>query len=189
MNHTGTKQIETERLILRKFSLDDVSDAYNNWLSDPDVAKYMQWDAHTDIEQTNQYYKDILIEKYEKNDFYQWAIVLKEDNQVIGAVGFDIKNEYDSVADISYALCKRFWNNGIMSEALTAVVYYALNVVEINRLEAFHAVANPSSGRVLQKAGLKYEGHARQKYRNRYRGFEDCDTYAILRDDLITETE
>ena len=189
MNHTGTQKIETERLILRRFTMDDVPDAYNNWKSDPDVAKYMQWDAQTDIEQTKDYFMRYYIGNYEKHDYYRWAIALKEDNKVIGSVGFHISSEYDSIADVSYALGKRFWNKGIMSEALTAVVSHALNVVGINRLEAFHAVSNPGSGRVLQKAGMKFEGHARQKYRNRHRGFEDCDMYAILREDLVGSAE
>ena len=114
---------------------------------------------------------------------------MKEDNRVIGSVGFNIEREYDSVADVSYALCKRLWNKGIMSETLTAVIAYAFNEVKINRLEAFHAVANPSSGRVLQKAGMRYEGHARQKYRNHLRGFEDCDLYAIIAEDYFNKTQ
>ncbi|MDR0292736.1 MAG: GNAT family N-acetyltransferase [Oscillospiraceae bacterium] len=185
MNHKGTVTLETERLILRRFTMDDVTDAYNNWLSDPDVAMYMQWDAHTDVNQTQEWVSRYYVENYEKNNFYRWAIALKKDNKVIGSVGFNIEREYDSVADVSYALCKRFWNKGIMSEALIAVVAYAFNEVKINRLEAFHAVANPSSGKVLQKSGMKYEGHARQKYRNRLRGFEDCDLYSILADDYF----
>ncbi|MDD4125057.1 MAG: GNAT family N-acetyltransferase [Eubacteriales bacterium] len=185
LEHKGTVTLETERLILRRFVTDDVTDAYSNWLSDPDVAMYMQWDAHTDIKQTHEWVTRYYVENYEKNNFYRWAITLKDDNRVIGAVGFTVEREYDSVADVSYALCKRLWNKGIMSEALTAVVAYAFNKVKINRLEAFHAVANPGSGRVLQKAGFKFEGHARQKYRNRHRGFEDCDMYGIVSEDYF----
>jgi ribosomal-protein-alanine N-acetyltransferase len=189
MTHKGTVTFETERLILRRFVLDDVTDAYNNWLSDPDVAMYMQWDAHTDIKQTQKWVADYYVGNYDKNDFYRWAIAMKDDNRVIGSVGFHIEHEYDSVADISYALCKRFWNKGIMSEALTAVIAYAFNEIKINRLEAFHAIANPGSGRVLQKVGMKFEGHARQKYRNRLRGFEDCDMYAILSEDYFNKEQ
>ena len=189
MNHKGTVTLETERLILRRFIMNDVTDAYNNWLSDPDVAMYMQWDAHTNIKQTQEWIAKYYVGNYEKNDYYRWAIALKEDNRVIGSVGFNIEREYDSVADVSYALCKRLWNKGIMSEALTAVIAYALKEVKINRLEAFHAVANPGSGKVLQKAGMKFEGHARQKYRNRLRGFEDCDMYAILAEDYFSNAQ
>jgi len=91
MNHIGTQRIATERLILRRFSMDDVSDAYNNWLSDPDVALYMQWDAHTDIAQTKDYFARFYIANYERRDFYRWAITLKSDDIVIGSVGFHIR--------------------------------------------------------------------------------------------------
>ena len=189
MNHKGTVSLETERLILRKFTMDDVTDVYNNWLSDPDVAMYMQWDAHTDVKQTHDWVAGYYVANYDKHNFYRWAIALKVDNNAIGSVGFNIEKEYDSVADVSYALCKRFWNKGIMSEALKAVVAFAFDEVKINRLEAFHAVSNPGSGRVLQKAGMKYEGHARQKYRNRQRGFEDCNMYAIIADEYYNQSQ
>ena len=185
MNHIGTQRIENDRLILRRFTMEDAADAYGNWLSDPDVAMYMQWDAHTDLEQTREYIAQFYIQHYKNPDFYRWVIARKEDNRVVGSVGFHINSEFDSVADVSYALSKKLWNKGIMSEALTVVVSYAFLEVGVNRLEAFHVVSNPGSGRVLQKAGMKKEGHARQKYRDKQKGFMDCDLYAILRDDFM----
>lgn len=187
MNHIGTKQIETDRLILRRFTVDDVADAYNNWFSDPDVAMYMRWDAHTNISETEKFITRFAAD-YEKPDFYRWAITLKENNIAIGAIGFHVESEYDSVADVSYTLCKKFWNNRIISEALKSVLRYALIDVGINRIEAFHAVANPASGKVMQNAGMKYEGHARQKYKS-HKGFEDCDMYAVLIEDLTDVKE
>jgi len=56
--------------------------------------------------------------------------------------------------------------------------------VEFNRIEAYHAIANPASGKVMQKAGMKYEGTMRKKYRSHV-GFEDSNLYAILREDII----
>lgn len=185
MNHIGTQIIETSRLILRKFNIDDVADAYKNWYSDPEVTMWLQNNVHTDISQTKDYLS-WFITSYEKADFYRWAITLKTDNKAIGSIGFTINSERDSVADLSYSLGKAFWNQGIVTEALEAVIKYALVDVGVNRLEAFHATANPASGKVMSKAGMKYEGHSRQKYKS-HRGFEDCDLYAILREDLYTE--
>lgn len=181
MVHIGTRQIETERLILRRFTMEDVGDAFHGWFSDPDVAMYMRWDAHSDIPQTQEFISRFVAD-YEKPDFYRWVIALKKDNRAIGAVGFHIESEYDSVADISYTLSKAFWNQGIISEALKAVLRYALVEVGVNRVEAFHAIDNPASGKVMLKAGMKYEGHARQKYRS-HKGYEDCDLYAAVATD------
>lgn len=187
MVHIGTRQIETERLILRRFTMEDVGDAFCGWFTDPDVAMYMRWDAHSDISQTQKFIT-CFVADYEKSDFYRWAIALKKDNRAIGAVGFHIESEYDSVADVSYTLSKAFWNQGIISEALKAVLQYALVDIGVNRVEAFHAIDNPASGKVTLKAGMKYEGHARQKYRS-HKGFEDCDLYAAVAEDWrITST-
>ena len=183
MNNIGTQMIETERLVLRKFVIEDAPDAFNNWYSDFEVVMWLQNNVHTDISQTKDYLT-WFISSYEKLDFYRWAITLKNENIVIGSIGFTISSERDSVADLSYSLCKRFWNQGIITESLKSVLQYGLVQVGINRIEAFHATTNPASGKVLKKAGMKYEGHSRQKYKS-HRGFEDCDLYAILQEDLI----
>ncbi|MDO8685319.1 MAG: GNAT family N-acetyltransferase [Clostridiales bacterium] len=187
MVHIGTRQIETERLILRRFTIEDVDDAFRGWFSDPDVAMYMRWGAHIDVSQTQESISRFVAD-YEKWDFYRWAITLKKDNRAIGAIGFHIESEYDSVADVAYTLSKAFWYRGIISEALKAVLHYALVDVGVNRVEAFHAIDNPASGKVMLKAGMKYEGHARQKYRS-HKGYEDCDLYAAVAEDCrITST-
>jgi RimJ/RimL family protein N-acetyltransferase len=182
MTHTGTTTIETERLILRRFTLADAAAAHKNWLSDPEVAAYMRWDAYTDVAQVEDYLREVLA-GYGQPDFYRWAIALRDDNVAIGAIGFHIESEYDSVADAAYALGKAFWGRGIVSEALAAVLKYALLNVGMNRVEAFHAVNNPASGRVMAKAGMRFEGHSREKYKSHY-GYEDCDLYGFLRSDI-----
>lgn len=72
---------------------------------------------------------------------------------------------------------------GIASEALKSVLKFAFKTVGFNRLESYHSVNNPASGEVMQNAGMKLEGLARQKYRSNI-GFEDCNMYAILKEDL-----
>jgi len=183
MTHKGTAQLETERLILRRFTMADASDAFHGWFSDPDVAIYMRWDAHSDISQTTDLIANIIAD-YDTPSFYRWAITLKKDNIVIGAIGLHIVSEYDSVADVSYTLSKTFWNKGIISEALKRVLQFAFADVGVNRVEAFHATDNPASGKVLLNAGMKYEGHARQKYRS-HMGYEDCDLYAAVSADWL----
>ncbi len=77
MKHLGTKKLETERLILRRFTTNDADDMYKNWASDLEVTKYLMWLAHDSIDVS----RDILntlISNYEKEDFYQWAIVPKD---------------------------------------------------------------------------------------------------------------
>jgi len=162
--------------------MEDAADAHHGWFSDPDVAMHMRRDAHTDISQTEEFIAR-RVANYEKLNFYRWVIALKADGRAIGSIGFHIPDDYDAVADPSYALSKERWGKGIVSEALSAVLRYALLNVGLNRVEAFHAVSNPASGKVMQKAGMRREGFARQKYRS-HAGFEDCELYAILQEDL-----
>lgn len=183
MNHKGTISLRTERLLLRRFVLSDVENAYINWFSDPDVAFYMRWDAHKDIKQTEEMLSKFIL-SYKKLDFYRWAITFRTTNEVIGAIGFHINDEFDMVADISYMLGKAFWGKGIITEALREILRFGLLDVGVNRIEAFHSINNPASGKVMKKSGMKYEGRLRQKYKS-HAGFEDCDLYAIIRSDLL----
>ena len=86
--------------------------------------------------------------------------------------------------EAAYCLSRQYWGRGIVTEALRAVLNFGLLEVGFNRIEAYHAVNNIGSGKVMQNAGMKYEGRMRKKYRS-HMGFEDSDLYAILKEDLL----
>ena len=86
MEHLGTKKLETERLILRQFTVDDAEKIFNNWANDDDVTKYLTWPSHKNVNETIKI-REKWINEYEKKDFYQWAIILKEINEPIGSIG------------------------------------------------------------------------------------------------------
>ena len=98
MNHVGTKVIETERLILRPFSIEDARPMFDNWASDPEVTKFLTWPAHGSVAITEMILSD-WVQGYEKANHYNWAITLKaEGDRPVGnisAVGVD--NRIDSV--------------------------------------------------------------------------------------------
>lgn len=181
LNHIGTRTLETKRLILRRFVMEDAEDAFRNWFSDPEVPRFMRWQVHTDVAQTMEYLAQV-IAGYEKPEFYRWAIAVKPGNRPVGAIAFFVANEWDCVAEVAYALGRQHWNRGIATEAMRRVLAYAFEEVGVNRMETYHSIRNPASGKVMQKAGMRCEGHARQKYKSKD-GFEDCDLYAILADD------
>lgn len=181
--HKGTVTLTTERLILRRFTIEDDISMFNNWANDDDVAKYMRWDAHKDISET----RDVLskrIEKYSDLKTYIWAIVLKSIDEPIGSIGLMILNEYDMCADAAYCIGKSYWGNGYAAEALREVIRFGLLEINFNRIEAYHSINNMASGKVMQNAGMQFEGRMRQKYKSHY-GFEDSDMYAVLKQDLI----
>lgn len=179
MNKTGTRVIETERLILRPFTVDDAEDMYRNWASDPEVTKYLTWPAHPDAELTRALLKD-WVSRYEAGDFFNWAIARKETGEVIGNISVVSLTEQIGAAEIGYCMGRRFWGQGIMPEALLAVEDYLFETVGLLRICAGHDVNNPKSGRVMDKAGMTREGVLRQSGKNN-QGIVDVEIHSILR--------
>ena len=119
---------------------------------------------------------------YEKPDFYQWAIVPKDINEPIGSISVVSTNEKTQMAEIGYCIGRPWWNRGITSEALSAVINFMLDQVGANRVQAKHDVNNPHSGLVMKKCGMKYEGTLRSAAVNN-QGVCDVSIYALLKSD------
>lgn len=94
MNHLGSQELESQRLILRPFVMTDVDQAYQHWTSDPEVTKYLTWPRHQSPAVT----KEVIsqwVANYNQPGFYQWAIVLKASNEVIGSISaVDVKEKF-----------------------------------------------------------------------------------------------
>lgn len=180
MRHCGTQSIETERLILRRFTIDDAEAMYKNWASDPDVTKYLTWSPHSGIDASKAVLEE-WVPSYMQNDYYQWAIVLKEHgSDPIGSIAAVRINDDIGMVHIGYCLGKEWWHQGIMSEALKAVIDYFFDKVGVNRIESRHDPKNPHSGMVMKKCGMKCEGTMRSSDRNN-QGICDACLYALLR--------
>jgi len=95
-----------------------------------------------------------------------------------------VVNETDLCGDFGYSISRKYWGQGIATEALKAVLKLAFETVGFNRIESYHSTKNPASGKVMQKAGMKFEGLARQKYKSNV-GFEDSNLYSILKEDYF----
>ena len=182
LEHKGTIKIETERLLLRRFTVNDAQEMFNNWASDRDVCMYMRWNQHKSIEETKTMINRWL-DSYDKSSFYLWAISLKKNEKLIGSIGLFVVNENDCCGDVGYAIGKTFWRQGFATEALKSVLDFAFINVGFNRIETYHSLNNPGSGKVMQKCGMTFEGLARQKYKS-ILGFEDSNMYAILKEDF-----
>jgi len=179
MKNLGTKTIETERLILRRFKMEDAEAMYKNWASDEEVTRFLTWSPHSSIELT----KDILqdwINDYKNEDSYNWAITIKENgDEPIGSIGAVDSNKRVNMVHIGYCISKKWWNKGITSEALKALIKYFFEEVGVNRVESRHDPNNLNSGKVMMKCGMKYEGTMRQADINN-QGICDYSMYGIL---------
>ena len=180
MKNCGTQRIETDRLILRRYVIEDADAMYKNWASDSEVTKFLTWQPHPSVDVSRSIIEDWL-KKYSDEKYYQWAIVLKDNgNEPIGGISVVHMNEDISMVHIGYCLGRAWWRRGIMSEALKAVTDFMFDTVEVNRVEARHDPRNPNSGKVMQKCGMKYEGTLRSADRNN-QGICDACYYALLR--------
>lgn len=180
MKNCGTQRIETDRLILRRYKIEDADAMYKNWASDSEVTKFLTWQPHSSVEVSRGIIENWLKE-YSDEKYYQWAIVLKDNgNEPIGDISVVHMNEDISMVHIGYCLGRAWWRRGIMSEALKAVTDFMFDTVEVDRVESRHDPKNPNSGKVMQKCGMKYEGTLRSADRNN-QGICDACYYALLR--------
>ena len=178
MEHKGTITLETERLILRRFTADDAEAAFKNWTSSDAVTKFLRWETYRDISAMRDYI-NFQLENYKKIDVYDWAIELKELGEPIGSMGAVDVNEEIGAVEIGYCIGEQWWHRGYTSEALEAVIKFFFEEVGANRVYSEHDVNNPNSGKVMLKCGMKYEGTLRQADRNNT-GLCDTVVYGIL---------
>lgn len=179
MKHSGTQRLETERLVLRRFVNEDALAMYKNWAADEEVTKYLTWPPHPNQEVSQKVVED-WVKAYDRKNYYQWAIVLKEKGEPIGSIAVVRMNEDVSMVQIGYCIGKTWWHNGITSEALKAVIDFLFDIVDVNRIEGRHDPQNPNSGKVMKKSGMKYEGTLRSSDRNN-QGICDVCYYALLK--------
>lgn len=187
MKHQGTKKIETRRLILRQFTLNDAEPMYRNWASDGEVTRYLTWTPHESVEETKSLLKE-WIDDYKKPEKYEWCIELKEIGEPIGSIGVVGIREKIGAMEIGYCISEAYWNQGITSEAFEAVIAYLTKEVGARRIESRHDTRNPYSGKVMEKCGLKYEGTKIQGDWNNS-GICDCAFYGMVLEDVAVVEE
>ena len=179
LKNSGTKKIETDRLILRKFKKDDVEGFYNNVGSDDIVDKYVLWNKHKDKNETEELVNK-WIESYSNDYVYHWVVELKDTKQVIGSircVKVDIKN---LTCGLGYSYGSKFWNKGYATEALKAVLDY-LKEEGFKTVYADHLSLNPASGKVMLKSGMEYEGILKNRIIDKTTGkYDDIVYYSII---------
>lgn len=180
MLHCGTQRLETERLILRRFTKEDAVAMYKNWASDNEVTKFLTWPTHSNID-VSKFVLEEWVNSYSDEKYYQWAIVLKENgDEPIGSISVVKINEDVSMVHIGYCIGRTWWKKGITSEAMGAVMDFFFDKVNVNRIEARHDPRNPNSGKVMMKCGMKYEGTLRSSDRNN-QGICDASYYSLLK--------
>ena len=177
-------ELVTERLLLRPFTLADA----------PTVQKLAGDEAIASVTLNIPHpYEDGMAEawigthpqRFAKGEEAVFAIVLREDNTLIGAIGLTINQEHER-AETGYWIGKPYWGNGYCTEAAGEVVRFGFAELGLARIQAVHFTQNPASGRVMKKIGMTYEGSLRQYFKKRGNPI-DLKMYAILRTEYETQ--
>lgn len=183
LNLIGSKTIETEHFILRKFKGSDGEAMYRNWASNPNVARYVTWDVHESVEVSIGLCK-FWEKESENNDKFNWVMELKETGEPIGSIEVVSLNKEINEATIGYCMGENWWSKGYMTECFKAVIEFLFNEVNINRISAEHHTHNPASGKVMKKSGLLFEGVKRQGGISKGELF-DIASYGLLKSDYL----
>lgn len=163
MRHTGTILLETPRLILRRFRPEDALPMYQGWASREECTRYFPWSPATDLEEIKERLTQ-WIANYESPDYYQWAIEHDADQTLIGVINLHNPDPLSASAETSYILTPAYWNQGLMTEALKAVLDFAFYTLDLNRVEADVFEGNTPSMRVLEKNSFQYQTTTPAKY-------------------------
>jgi len=173
--------LETSRLRLRKLSPRDASDLYN-YASVPEVAENVSWDYHRNISDSVHFLR-IITKYYEDGLPSPWGIVFKENSRLIGTIGFHVWSKPNYFAEVGYAISRDYWNKGLMTEALLAVLDFGFTKLHLNRIEATCKLNNGASEKVMLKCGMKYEGIMKKKLYAKEQ-FHDLKLFAILKNEF-----
>lgn len=147
-------QLDTGRLLLRGFKLEDAEDMYQ-YAKDDRVGPMAGWAPHQSIEET----KDVIRLFLEEQDV--WAIVLKETNCVIGSIGLhdrrpDPEIQHEQQREIGYVLSPEHWGNGYIPEAVHTMLTYGFEQLELERIWCGYFSFNDQSRRVVEKCGFTF---------------------------------
>lgn len=183
MEHKGTVQIETGRLLLRKFRPDDLPFMYYNCWSDPDVWKFTRYKPMRCVEDVvnnaGMFTKE-WFDAYQRPNRYCWAIELKSIRKPIGRMFGMHPDDKEESVELAYELGKAWWNQGLMTEAVRAVIDFFFDDVGMQQIYASHSSDNPASGKVMQKAGMKYQTVHEKNMKDNH-GVSDEVVYAVYR--------
>ena len=163
MNFAPMREMQTQRLNLRRLRFEDVYDYYERIGSDGEVSRFMLFEPHQDIGESLQAIEKVLA-RYEEGGCYCWAIALKEDDSIIGRFDLLRFDEEQESCSFAYMLGEQWWGRGYAAEAMKAVFEFADRELEVRKITADHMAPNAASGAVMRKAGMVQTGVIPGKY-------------------------
>lgn len=152
------ERLETERLILRRVHLDDAPALFAVYASDPQATQYLSWRTHESVQQTTEFLEGVDA-SWDGGQEHVWVLQPRDAANPIGSIG--AASDIHGV-EIGYVLGREHWGQGLMVEAVRAVMDWFQQQSSVYRVWAYCMVDNARSARVLQRAGMTYEATLRR---------------------------
>jgi RimJ/RimL family protein N-acetyltransferase len=170
---------DTARLIARPATTADAEPLFEHYASDPAVARYMTWRPHRSADETREFLRRCE-RVWTDGTAFPWCLWVKGTGDLAGVLEIRV---HASAVDLGYALARRWWRQGLMSEALTWVLQWALAQSEIHRVWATCDIENVASAGVLERIGMEREGVLRRwlVHPNLSETPRDCLCYSIVK--------
>ena len=161
MNFVELRELQTDRLTLRRLSFDDLYDYYERLGSDGEVSKYMLFEPHQDIGETLALIEEALV-RYEEENFYRWGI--ENEDGLIGVIELLHFDEESESCTFTCMLGRQWWGQGYATEAVQEIFRFAAEELGVKKITADHMAPNAASGAVMRKAGMVQVGIIPGKY-------------------------
>jgi ribosomal-protein-alanine N-acetyltransferase len=170
--------LSTPRLLLRDLRPTDLDDLYE-YASDPEIDRYTPWDRYKSLDEAREDLQSY-IARYEQGQFRAWGIEHRADKKLIGITNFGFISKEDRRAEMGYTIARKYWGQGLATEAAQALIKYGFEKLDLARIEAVVLPENKASSKVLLKVGMQFEGLLRsyQVWKDKP---SDLEMYAIVR--------
>ena len=163
LTHNGTKTIETERLILRRFEYTDDTAMLKYWVADEKIQSLYSEPFYSTKEEVKELL-DKYIDSYEKPDYYRWAIIDKNCGECIGQIAYFLVDNKNHFAEIEYCIGSEFQCRGYATEATKAIIAFGFDKINLHKVQICTKTINQPSKRVIEKCGFTYEGTLRDYF-------------------------
>ena len=173
--------LTTPRLVLRQSLPGDAADLFS-YLSDPEVQKYDSDPPLRELAEAVAAIEDSQ-KRFATKGGIMWSLALKDENRVIGGIGFYFWDRSYYKADLGYTVARPYWRRGIASEALGAVLRFGFETMRLHRVNVDTRMDNLASVALMKKLAFRHEGVRRECIRSADGAYQNWGLYGMLEDE------